>query len=142
MIQIRLFLIFLLITIAGVLLASDLGSHTSGTPADQPGTLKHDMTVLLETRHASLTELNTRLEAASNEVVMLEILQAIKDHKIGTEVAILRLQKRHAELAGNQEAVTLIDTAIEHLLEPPAVLGNAEARAASAQRKAGGKSHD
>jgi len=142
MTQIRIFLIFLLITIAGALLASDLGNRETGTPTDLPSTLKNDIAVLLETRNTSLTELNTRLENASSETVMLEILQAIKDHKIGTEVAILRLQKRHAELAGNQEAVTLIGTAIERLLEPPAVLGNAEARAASAQRKAGGKSHD
>lgn len=142
MIQIRIFLIFLLITIAGALLASDLGTPSPGTSADQPSTLKNDIAVLLETRNTSLVELNNRLEAASSEVEMLEILQAIKDHKIGTEVAILRLQKRHAELAGNQEAVTIIDTAIERLLEPPAVLGNAEARAASALRRTGGQSHD
>ena len=121
--------LFLLIITSGVLLASD-------------NTEQLDLTALLESRNASLAELHTRLEATSNEVEALEILRAIQEHKLETEVAILRLQKRHAELAGNQEAVTAIETAIERLLEPPAPLGNDEARAASAQRRAGGQSHD
>ena len=131
--RIRIITLFLLIITAGVLAASD----NNPSSADQP-----DITTLLASRDASLAELHTRLEAASNEVEALEILHAIQAHKLETEVAILRLQKRQAELAGNQEAVAVIETAIERLLEPPAPLGNDEARAASARRQAEGQSHD
>jgi len=73
----------------------------------------------LAQEHRAIQEILSELEAADDEDAAMELLARLHDVKRDTEVEILRIQARHARLAGREELAREIDAAIERLLAPP-----------------------
>ncbi|MEZ4389017.1 MAG: hypothetical protein R3D98_15835 [Candidatus Krumholzibacteriia bacterium] len=137
--QIRIAVLYLAILATSVLFASDVAPRPEARPLTPQ---QQELATLLEARAATLETLRAQLAAATDQATALATLRTIEDHKSGTEVEILRLQKRHAERAGDLAAVAALEVAIERLLTTPAPVGTEAAREASRQRRAGGRTHD
>lgn len=67
----------------------------------------------------ALAELRARLDRAPDARAALAIEHEIAAVKQGCEVEILRIQARHARLAGDEERARDIELAVEQILDPP-----------------------
>lgn len=97
-----------------------------------PEMLEIDQALVAE--RALVAELEARLEGAPDETAALDLLREIERTKQRTEIEILRLQAKHARLAGREEQAAEIEAAVQQILAPalvPAPAAAAAARAAS-----------
>lgn len=90
----------------------------------------------------ALATLNDQLSTAADEQAALVILRQIQQQKQDTELAVLRIQRRHAAEQGDTEAAARIDLAIDRILNPPHIQPDPDATARSRDRRAGGEDHD
>ncbi len=100
-----------------------------------------EIRALLAESAATLSTLQAQMKAAPDEQAALAMLRQVSQHKQDTEIAILRIQQRHALEKGDTEAADLIEEAIGHILTPQPVSATPEARAERARRR-GGADHD
>ena len=114
---------------------------------EQPAPKK--LSPMMQEIHAALKQgdvavlvLQQDLKSAPDEDLALELLRAIALKKQETESSILRIQERYARRAGNLEAATRIEDAIEMILHPDPVTPNAEARKEREARRTGGRGHE
>lgn len=73
----------------------------------------------LEAERTALSELQARFDRAPNEREALAIQREIEQLKTATEIALLRVQAKHARLKGREAVARRIDAAIEEILHPP-----------------------
>jgi hypothetical protein len=75
----------------------------------------------LEAERTALSELQARFDVAANEREALAIQREIEQLKTATEIALLRIQAKHARLKGRETVARRIDAAIEEILHPPVI---------------------
>jgi TolA-binding protein len=109
-------------------------------PALSP--LMQEIEAVLAADEAAVTALNEQLATAPDEQAALHILGQIRQQKQDTELAILRIQQRHALKEGETAAAERIGLAIDRILNPPQLQPDSDAAATSRERRAGGGDHD
>lgn len=149
-----------LLSVAVILLAIPL--LMGADPAEEPGGTTNEVvmpdqplqrtttaSLLMEEINAAmaaggelLAALNLQLKSAPSETEALRLLDAIHQQKQETEITILRIQERHARLAGDTEAADKINLAVDDILNPPVRIPDPQARAESEARRSGGSHHE
>lgn len=97
---------------------------------------------VLALEQTDLAALQEDLKNAPNEQDALQVLRAIAQRKQDTEIAVLRVQERHARLSGDEEAATRIEQSIRRILNPEPMVLSPEARQESEARRDGGRGHE
>lgn len=149
-----------LLSVAVILAAMPL--LTGAVPAEEPGgttnevvmpdqplqrtatasPLMEEINAAIATGDELLAALNLQLKSAPSETEALRLLDAIHQQKQETEITILRIQERHARLAGDTEAADKINLAVDDILNPPVRIPDPQARAESEARRSGGSHHE
>ncbi len=75
----------------------------------------------LEAERTALRELQARFDRAPNEREALAVQREIERVKTATEIALLRIQAKHARLKGRETVARRIEDAIEAILHPPVI---------------------
>jgi len=97
---------------------------------------------VLAQEQAALAALQEDLKSAPTEQDALRVLRAIDQRKQDTEIAVLRIQERHARLSGDEDAATRVEQAIRRILNPEPMAISPEARQESEARRDGGRGHE
>jgi hypothetical protein len=92
-----------------------------GTTPASTGSLSPEMLEIeqaLTAERARLAELEARLRNKAEEVVVLSLLREIEQVKQDAEVEILRIQAKHARLAGREAQAQEIEATVMQILAP------------------------
>lgn len=79
-----------------------------------------EIRAVLDGERAALRPLNERFRAAKDPDAAIAIQREIARVKLDTEVAVLRVQAKHARAAGRADVAASLETAIQQILEPSA----------------------
>jgi len=84
----------------------------------RPSPMDQEVRKVLEDERKTLTDLRARFAAASNPEAALQVQREIEQVKVGTEVALLRVQATFARREGRLEHARRIEAEIEEVLNP------------------------
>lgn len=123
--------VFVLFGLMLVCSVSAWGEELTEQPApERPLSPKmQEITEVLAAGKTQVMELQEQLKTAPNETEALRLLKAIAQQKQDTEIAMLRIQERHARLAGQSEVADQIIAAIDKILNPDPMTPDAAAMA-------------
>ncbi len=79
-----------------------------------------EIRALLDGERNALKSLDERYRAAKDPVAAIALQREIARVKLDTEIAVLRVQAKHARVAGRAEVATSLETAIQQMLQPEA----------------------
>jgi len=99
--------------------APDAPAAPQAATPRSPEMLEIDQALAAE--RALVAELEARLEGAPDEPAALDLLREIERTKQQTEIEILRLQAKHARLAGREEQAAEIEAVVQQILAPALV---------------------
>lgn len=85
----------------------------------RPSALMTEIRALLAGERQALATLNARFQRASSLAEALSIQREIEQLKDGTEIALLRVQAKHARLAGRLDVARRIEEEVRILETPP-----------------------
>ena len=88
----------------------------------QPSPMMVEIRAVLDSERASLKSLNERFRAAKDDATAQALQREIAQVKQDSEIAILRVQAKHARLAGHDAVAAYLEGAIRTILSPPVQL--------------------
>ena len=101
------------------------GDVEPGTPSPRShrrlSPMAAELAQAIEAERDTLSELQARFDRAASEREALAIQHEIERLKTATEIALLRIQAKHARLKGRETVARRIDAAIEEILHPPVI---------------------
>jgi membrane-bound lytic murein transglycosylase B len=119
-----------LLLLAVALCAAPSRPATAAEDPAPPATVAHrvvranpmmvEIRAVLDGERATLKTLHERFRAAKDPDAAIAIQREIARVKLDTEVAVLRVQAKHARAAGRADVATSLETAIQQILEPGA----------------------
>lgn len=118
-------LLLSLVLIAVALPAFVRADEETAVPAPKPRLVKAspmmvEIRAVLDEERAALKTLNERFRAAKDPDAAIAIQREIARVKLDAEVAVMRVQAKHARAAGRADVATNIEAAIRMMLEPEA----------------------
>jgi hypothetical protein len=81
-----------------------------------------EIELVINSERARVTELAARVRDLGDDAAALAVQLEIEQIKQGTEIEILRIQAKHARLAGREAQATAIEAALAQMLSPAPVL--------------------
>lgn len=88
----------------------------------RPSPMTIEIRAVLDRERDALASLHAKLRAARDEGAARELEREVERVRLGTEVSLLRVQAKHARLAGREAVAAHLEGAIRALLSPPVVL--------------------
>jgi hypothetical protein len=88
----------------------------------QPSPMMVEIRAVLDQERTSLKSLNERFRAAKDDATAQALQREIAQVKQDSEIAILRVQAKHARLAGHDAVAAYLEGAIRTILSPPVQL--------------------
>lgn len=79
-----------------------------------------EIRAVLDGERSALKSLNERFRAAKDPDATIALQREIARVKLDTEVAVLRVQAKHARAAGRADVALSLETAIQQMLAPEA----------------------
>jgi hypothetical protein len=107
------FTVLIVIGVGGAVFAADKA------PAREPSPMMMEINAALETVRLEVAGLKLQYEAAGNEEAAMEIMREVARVKRESRVEMMRIQLRHARLAGSDELVTELEAIITRMTAPP-----------------------
>lgn len=100
-------------------------AEETAAPAPKPRLAKAspmmaEIRAVLDEERAALRSLNERFRAAKDPDAAIALQREIARVKLDAEVAVLRVQAKHARAAGRADVAASLETAIEQMLAPAA----------------------
>lgn len=116
-------LLFLLLLAA--LPAGPSAAEETAAPVPKPRLAKAspmmvEIRAVLDEERAALKSLNERFRAAKDADAAIALQREIARVKLDAEVAVLRVQAKHARAAGRADVAANLEAAIQKMLEPEA----------------------
>jgi hypothetical protein len=87
--------------------------------AVKPGAMMTEIRALLADEHRTLASLNERFRRTTDQAAAIALQREIAQLKLGTEIALLRVQARYARAEGRLAVAAHLDDAIRDLESPP-----------------------
>ncbi len=111
--------------LCAVLPATGRAAEATAAPAPgiaataKPSAMMTEIRALIADEHRSLTALNERFRRTTDPAAAIALQREIAQLKLGTEIALLRVQARHARATGRLSVAAHLDEAIHELESPP-----------------------
>lgn len=85
----------------------------------KPGAMMTEIRALIADEHRTLAALNERFRRTTDDATAITLQREIAQLKLGTEIALLRVQARYARAEGRLSMAAHLDEAIHDLESPP-----------------------
>jgi hypothetical protein len=85
----------------------------------KPGAMMTEIRTLLADEHRSLAALNERFRRTTDQAAAITLQREIAQLKLGTEIALLRVQARYARAEGRLSVAAHLENAVRELESPP-----------------------
>jgi hypothetical protein len=85
----------------------------------KPGAMMTEIRALVADERRSLASLNQRFHRTTDQAAALTLQREIAQLKLGTELALLRVQARYARAEGRLSVAAHLENAIRELESPP-----------------------
>ena len=85
----------------------------------KPGAMMTEIHALVADERRSLAALNERFHRTTDQAAAIALQREIAQLKLGTEIALLRVQARYARAEGRLAVAAHLDDAIRELESPP-----------------------
>ena len=111
--------------LCAVLPATGRAAEATAAPAPgiaataKPSAMMTEIRALIADEHRSLTALNERFRRTTDPAAAIALQREIAQLKLGTEIALLRVQARYARAGGRLAVAAHLDDAIRELESPP-----------------------